>query len=316
MAFTEDDAVAFSPVPFGGMGSVNSLSYTVHVLGEVARPGTYKILPSDRVTDLLRYAGNILPNGSQRNIQLKRQNQSRKIDIYSYKYNGDLNQNPYLVDNDVVFVPLKKGEFEIEGPVNRPGNYEISQPISLSKAIKMAGGLATGYTSTDPIRIIRFGMDGTKNVIEVSSSDKIDYDFKVQKGDIVVVPHILLVGKKFDYNVSKIPGDNIFYPTINDNVNVIGAVTAPGAYSFQPSFKYLDYVGLAGPTHQSSLKRVKVLSGDGKKRLVSNVKEINPGDTIIVPTKSITVTNALTWFNTITNTTLTTLLLYDRLHNN
>ncbi len=312
-AFPANDSLSMSAASTAGLVGGSSFMYTVHILGEVLNPGTYKVMPSDRVSDLIKYAGEILPNGSQRKLQLRRQGNSRPLDIYSYKFNGELDQNPYLVENDVIFVPLKKGEIQIEGPVNRPGYYEVEGGLNLDQVVKMSGGFTTGFTSKEPIRVIRFSDEGEKNIIEVSNYGKNSKQLRIQKGDIVIVPHVLLEGHTFDYNVSRIPGDNIFFPTINSNVNVIGAVTAPGAYPFQPSFNYLDYVGVAGPTDKSSLKRVKIITADGKRTRITKAKTINPGDTIFVPNKAVTLTNALTWFNTIAGTTLTTLLLYDRL---
>jgi len=299
-------------IPTGAMSSMGGvdqspLYYNIHVLGEVARPGTYKIMPSDRVTDAFRYAGELLPSGTQKAIQLRRDGATKVLDIYRYKYSGDLSQNPYLMENDVVFVPLKKGEIEIEGPVSRPGRYEMIKPISLAQALKLAGGFVSGRSLQESIRIIRYDSDEKKQIIEVSNSDDTFSQVVLKKGDIVLIPHVLTAQNKFDYTINRIPGDNIFYPTVNDKVNVIGAVVQPGPYSFRPNLNYMDYVGLAGPSNSANMRSIKVLNGEGERIAVKKVKEINPGDTIIVPSKSVTVTNFLMVFNTLTSMFLTTI---------
>lgn len=310
-----EESIGISAISPTGPGASSPLYYHIHVLGEVLRPGTYRILPSDRVTDALKYAGGIMSVGSKKRIELRRKGKYQLFDIYSYKYNGDLSQNPYMMENDVIFVPVKKGEIQVEGPVNRPGNYEVLKIITLKEAIGMAGGFAAGLSLTEPIRVIRFDAEGKKNILEVANLPESLSKFKIVKGDIIVVSHFLIADKKFDYNVSRIPGDNIFYPTINDSVYVVGAVSIPGPYAFQPTFRAKDYVSQAGPDDKASLGRIKVISADGKKRSVSKMYAVNAGDTIVVPAKGFTFTSFVTLFGALTSMALTSLVFYDRFAN-
>lgn len=289
--------------------------YVVHVLGQVRSAGTYKIFPSDRVSDALQYAGGILSHGSEQLIQLKRQGNIQIINMFDYKIKGRLGNNPYLMENDVVFVPYKKGEIQIEGPVKQPGNYEITHSISLKNAIDLAGGYATGLSLQEPIRVIRYNDDEKKEVMEISSASSLTEDFRLKFGDIVVVPHLLIKDYDFDYNVRRLPGDNMFYPTVNAQVYVTGNVAQPGAYPFLPKFNYKDYVSLAGPLNKAANRRIKIVGMDGKRKSAKTVARVNPGDTIFVPERSITATNTIQWFNTITNAALTTFIFYDRFAN-
>lgn len=290
-------------------------SYKVHVLGEVNIPGIYHIYPANRVLDAVKLAGGLTNHGSSRAIELRRKNKKQKLDLFSYQTLGELSQNPYVSDDDVIFVPLKKGEIQIEGPIKRPGFYEILGKTNLSQVIKLAGGFAQGLNSKDSIRVIRYTEDG-KKVIELDYNHSQDKKFKIIKGDIIIVPHILIADKKFDYNVERIPGDNIFYPTINDSIYVIGAVTKPGPYPFQPQFGYLNYINQAGPDALASIRRSKVIGSDGMKRLARKLEDINPGDTIIVPAKSVTFTKVLELVGDLTSTTLSSILIYDRIKDN
>lgn len=286
--------------------------YSVHVTGEVKQPGSYKVIPSDRVSDALRNAGGISMDGSQRRVELRRNGQVQFLDIYAYKFRGDLSQNPYLLDNDMIFIPVRMPEFRIEGPVNRPGYYEIIGKTNLKQAIGLASGLAAGLAQNEPIRVIRFDPNGRKDILEVLNRPDALSQFYVQGGDIIVCPHFLLSKKKFDYNVDRIPGDNIFYPTINDNVYVVGAVSNPGPYAFLPTYHVKDYVSQAGPNNGSSLGRVKVITAEGKKKQVSKMYSVNPGETIIVPAKAITANNFIMWFGALTSMALTTFIFVDR----
>ena len=308
----EKDAVSLGGILATGPGQGSGLYYNVHVIGEVVRPGTIKVLPSDRLSDVLRYAGGILSNGSERAIQLRRGGETKTLNFFDYKTNGVLSQNPYMTENDVIFVPLKKGQMEIEGPVRRPGFYELSKPISLAKAIKMAGGLATGYSTKQFMKIVRYDKGEKKQIIDVPFSEEAFGKTTIFAGDVIIAPHILLAHKKFDYDIQRIPGDNLFYPTVNDSVYVAGAVSVAGPYPFRPSFTAKDYVSLAGPQNLASLGRLKIISTDGKKKSVSKMSAVNAGDTIIVPSKAITAGNFITWFSALTSMALTTFIFIDR----
>jgi len=295
--------------------NTSSIVYSVHILGEVSNPGTYKITPSDRVTDAIRYAGGILLNGSERSIELRRQGSKKYLDLFAYKYRGTLGQNPYLTENDVIFVPVKKGAIELEGPVNRPGVYEITKSISLSEALRLAGGFAGGLSKQDPIKVVRFNSSEEKVLLDVKN-ETVELDrFKVQKGDVIVIPHILLKDNQFDYNLNRIPGDNIFYPTVDSNVYVMGAILQPGAYPFQPNFTYKEYVSLAGASQFSKLNSIKIIRRSGERLMAKHSSVINPGDTIVVPQRYWRPETVASWLSTVASLTLSTILIQDKLSN-
>jgi Periplasmic protein involved in polysaccharide export len=280
-----------------GMGSAGmmdrGLIYQVHVLGEVKRPGTYRVNPSMRVTDALRQAGNIKSNGSERYVELRKQGQShgRVIDLFAYKTFGNLSQNPYLQDNDTIYIPLKRMAIEIEGPVRRPGIFELKTERSIQDVVKLAGGFTVGVSQKEPIKVIRYGGYEEKEILEIPTTEPDIGHFMVQDGDVIVVPHKFLTQHQFDYNLKKLPNDNIFYPSYEDRVFVIGAVRAPGAFDFNQYYSLRQYLTLAGGTTTMAKNgKISVVTADGKSFKAKNGtydRVVNPGDTIIVPEKSI-----------------------------
>ncbi len=270
-----------------------SLVYQVHVLGEVKRPGTYRVSPSMRVTEALRQAGNVKPNGSERFIELRKQGQSngRVIDLFAYKTFGNLSQNPYLQDNDTIYVPLKKMAIEIEGPVRRPGVFELKSERTIQDVVKLAGGFTVGVSQKEPIKVIRYGGYEEKEILEIPAVEPDMQNFTVQDGDVIVVPHKFLTQHEFDYNLKKLPNDNIFYPSYENRVFVIGAVRAPGAFDFNQNYSLRQYLTLAGGTTTMAKNgKIKVVTADGKSFKAKDAnydRVVNPGDTIIVPEKSI-----------------------------
>ncbi len=274
--------------PSGG-----NLIYQIHVLGEVRRPGTYKVSPSMRVTDALRLAGGIENNGSERFIEIRRggQGQRQVVDLFAYNTLGEVSQNPYLQDNVAIFVPLKKMAVEIEGPVRRPGIYELRNEQSLEDLVKLAGGFTVGVGADYPLKVIRYQGIDQKQVIEVDDDASQMKSFMLRDGDVVVVEHKFLTKHSFDYNLKKLPNDNIFYPAYENKVFVIGAVRGPGAFPFNQYYNLRQYLTLAGGTTTMAKRgKISVVTIEGKNYKAKNGEYdgvINPGDTIVVPEKSI-----------------------------
>ncbi|MFH1654781.1 MAG: SLBB domain-containing protein [Pseudomonadota bacterium] len=298
MSFRKGDGKQVMPgVPVGMddanmMGNGNfisqgvGLTYQVHVLGEVENPGTYRITASDRLSEVLQKAGGVNRGGSERNIEVRRQGEgSKRIDLLKFKLNGNLSQNPYLLDNDVVYIPLKKKSIQVVGAVNRPMEYEVKGERSLSDAINLAGGFSVGAAANSPIRVVRFTA-GKKEVSEVPSSKAEMLKFDLQNGDVIFVPHVITEKNTFDYDVPKLPGDNIFYPSFEDRVFVLGGVNSPGAYPFNPYYKMSQYLSLSGGFSKMSTRKISVVSPEGKEKKL-NTKNmdkfvINPGDTVLI----------------------------------
>lgn len=281
-----------SPLPLPG-GQIfqeptySGLTYQVHILGEVNNPGTYRVTASTRLSEALEKAGGMLERGSERRIELRRrEGGGRRVDLLSFKLLGNLDANPYLLDNDVIFVPLKGKVVQIEGTVKRPGVYEVTRERTLEDVIKLAGGFTPGVGNPTPIKVVRFN-HGSKELIDVENTREARDQFQLENADVIVAPHFLTEEKTFDYNLARLPGDNqLFYPSYEERVFVLGAVAVPGPYPFSPYYDVRQYLTLAGGTTKlSKSKKIKILRTDGKTVKADAKTEINPGDTIIVPEK-------------------------------
>lgn len=265
--------------------AMSGLTYQVHVLGEVRNPGTYRITASDRLSEILLKAGGVSEQGSQRNIEVRRKGEgTKKIDVLAFQLFGSLADNPYLLDNDVIYVPLRKTTIQVVGAVMRPREYELRTERTLSDAIRLAGGFSVGASKESPVRVIRFN-GGGKEIKEVSQNETDMSEFALQTGDVIFVPHVITERNEFDYDLPKLPGDNIFYPSYEDRVFILGGVTEPGAYPFNPYYKLSQYLSLAGGTTDLSTNRITLLKPNGKRQKIRAKDDsvvINPGDTILV----------------------------------
>lgn len=265
-----------------GEASMISMGYQVHVLGEVMQPGTYRVSASDRVSEVLQRAGGLAENGSERNIELRRKGGGvQHVDLLNFVLFGKLDENPYVTDNDVIFVPLRSKVVQVVGAVKRPETYELKGETSLADVTELAGGFNAATSMDEPIRVIRYA-GGKKTVDEVPIDPQGLKDFAVQNGDVVVVPNLVTKDTSFDYNVASIPGDQVFYPSYEDRVFVLGGVAFPGAYPFSPYYMVNQYISLSGGVNDRGTDHYTIISIDGKTRKAKPNDRVNPGDTIAV----------------------------------
>ncbi|OGQ23292.1 MAG: hypothetical protein A3C46_05715 [Deltaproteobacteria bacterium RIFCSPHIGHO2_02_FULL_44_16] len=290
-----------------GMGG-----YQVHVLGQIQNPGTYRFPPSTRLDEAVTMAGGLQTRGSKRNIELRRKDGVARYDLFRFQTFGDLSQNPFLLDNDVIFVPYGEHHVILQGPVKQTGTFELSsRDQSIWDLLQLAGGFTAGVSKSGDVTVIRY-VDTEKQLFEIKNIEPELKEFLLQHGDIVVIPHLLTKEAKFDYDISALPADNLFYPSFNDNVFVLGSVALPGGYPFNPHYSVREFVYLAGPQVNANLKRMYILTAQGKriKRDDFGMHRLSPGDTIVVPSRAWTTDNVVKWYTTVTTSVLAGAAVY------
>ena len=295
--------------------------YQIHILGQVSSPGTYRLPPSTRMAEAINVAGGIVERGSQRNIEVRRKKSSKKYDLLKFETVGDLRQNPFLLDNDVIFVPYSERNVQIQGPVKSSGEFQLSsREKSVEDLVKLAGGFTPGVAYQDSVKVIRYE-NGIKQLLSIQSNSKELSSFELLNGDIVVIPHVLASGRTFDYDVAQLPADNVFYPSYNDNIFVLGSVTLPGAYKFNPHFQIKDFVNMAGPKKDAGVNKVYVVTAAGERVRIRRNQidyKVSPGDTIVVPERHFSYDKVLDGYKTVTGSLisgLTAWFLIQRIDN-
>jgi len=102
---------------------------------------------------------------------------------------GEEKANPYVQSGDIVTIPEAEQVYVI-GSVNAPRSLPLKEPISVSRAIAMAGGPQRD-AKTDKVHIVRQLPNGDKSEIYVNLSAitrKHAEDVMLQPNDIVEVP--------------------------------------------------------------------------------------------------------------------------------
>ena len=170
-----------------------------------------------------------LDDYSIRDIKLKRADgEIIHIDLLKFRTTGDLTEDPYLKNDDVlIFAPadLERNFFTISGAVNKPGKFNFVDGDKLADAIELAQGINKAYENVDSARIDRLSYDGE---ILTSIKVSIDSNFDLRRGDRIVVLAKETERKEFSvYVVGEVnsPGE---IPISKDNTTLKQVIEAAG----------------------------------------------------------------------------------------
>jgi len=245
--------------------------FRVHVTGQVMKPGSYEALAVDRVSNLIEKANGITNWGSESAIEVRHLDGSLDIvDLYRYSKLGDLNANLTLEGGDVIYVPhinLSKATVRVEGPVNDPGVYQLTENETVQSFL---------------LRVDAYNRraDLTNAYIQRQT---------VSNGGVETIPIFPYLQNRGNDHAELYlqDGDVIMVPLRNEEVYVIGAVRSAGPYAYYPNLTAVDYMGFAGSTERAAkLSKVQLIRNNSEKPLKAKGLIIEPGDTVYVPQKS------------------------------
>ena len=238
----------------------------VTVLGEINTPGPQLVSGFATVLNALYSSGGIKTSGSLRNIQVFRNNKLRKsIDLYDYITKGSLDGDIRLMNNDIIFVPVRENTIKLNGSVRNPSIYELMEGEGIMNLLDYSGGLNANSSTLAVINRIKpfaerdtnetysryltsFDISKTLNMPKIEHSvKKGDYLFSIAQKNGVTVKEIkswnnlksdfLKIGQKLSiYNrkFELLDGDSITFSSIPDKtlniVSISGSVNRPGDY--------------------------------------------------------------------------------------
>ncbi|MDZ7374218.1 MAG: SLBB domain-containing protein [candidate division KSB1 bacterium] len=240
----------------------------VHVLGEIQNPDTYVASTIDRVSRLIQMAGGFTPWSDRAHVQIRHQDGTvDTLDYVRYLQRGDLSQNSYVRDGDVIYVPaidLRESVVRLEGINEIAGYYRLrpGQTVwefvrSFSPYLRMVDPQDIYVERTVNGRLWRYRVD-------LFGSD--------DQGGVLFADSPLM------------PGDVVQLPVIQRDVYVSGAVQNPGNLPFMPGFRALDYVGMAGGSRESAnVRALRVYHRRTGKWATGPNEEVERGDFIFLP---------------------------------
>lgn len=115
----------------------------VYIVGQAQRPGTYTLPSLSTVVTAVFMSGGPNPNGSMREIQLRRAGKLvAKIDLYDFIANGVQVNDISLQAGDVVVIPPAGPRVAIVGAYDNAAIYELtSQHQKIEDLLRLGGGV-------------------------------------------------------------------------------------------------------------------------------------------------------------------------------
>ena len=232
--------------------------YNVSVVGAIDNPGVFLVPPSTRVSEVIKLSESeffekeielskaektidedidffkenykeyiidpknkdflLSEKRSLRNIILKRNNEDFRVDLQKFYVLGKEENNPYVLDGDVIYIPSRKSEVSIYGAVNRDGNYELAENDRVLDIIELALGLKTNAL-LEKAEIVRFTNENETEILY--------FNLKSALSDPESEDNIILQSD-----------DRLYIKTIPEYrekhyVNVAGEVKYPGIYAIE-----------------------------------------------------------------------------------
>jgi len=143
------------------------------------------------------------------NIRIMRGRESFLVDLSSFYYEGRLDADVPVYENDIIYIPQKSllGYVKVLGAVKNPSALSYTKGLTLSAAISLSGGIVTDLGDPQNIYLTRSGTVQRINLEEILTGRIPDVDLK--------------------------PGDQIYIPKIDLRyAYIVGFVTKPGVYEF------------------------------------------------------------------------------------
>ena len=250
------------------IGSAIALPITVNVVGYVRQPGIAVVHNYNRVSDVI-FMANRLPMSSTdpaeqqvlsfdslpvkmslRRVSLIRNGEERILDLMRYFRLGETDQNPYLLDGDLISMPCVLKEVTLKGNWNQNQKLELLDGDRLSLIADLGLGLQP-QADINRIYLYRF----TDDYLETES---ILLDFTSAKAN---------PGSEADIELKN--GDEIYSykrPFFNgkETVRIGGKVKYPGEYPINNGrLSLLELLKLSGgPSERGDLNLAYIVDSD------------------------------------------------------
>ncbi len=118
---------------------------TVYVVGQAQQPGTYNLSSLSTLVNALFASGGPTPNGSMRNIQIKRAGKTvTTFDLYEFISKGDKSKDLSLQAGDVITIPPAGPRVAVTGAWDHAAIYELAPQAAstqLQDLLALGGGL-------------------------------------------------------------------------------------------------------------------------------------------------------------------------------
>lgn len=298
------------------------------IYGEVLSAGKYRIDENTDINKLIELAKGLKKEAYLNRFEVIRYsivNGEREYKIIEKSLQDAIDQKFKIEEFDKITIfriPKwdKQENIKIYGEVKFPGIYTIQKGDTLSKIVKRAGGyLDTAFF--DGAIFTRSSIQDLQKQRLQESIRKLKQDSLYlissptstgeQSGDktmlIAMIDSLITELSEFepngrvslklnrDSNFILEDGDQIYVPTVNETVTVIGEVLNPNSFFFEDNFQVENYLEKSGGLNsKADIDNIYIVHPNGEAEryeqsyLFGSNSTIRTGDTIIVPIKILT----------------------------
>lgn len=166
----------------------------VYLLGEVKNPGVYPLLEPTTTLQLISMAGGFNPTALLEASYIIRSGKVYPVNLQDVLFNGEVKQNFYLEDGDIIFIPgVNFMRVFVLGSVKNPGEVPMTKrDMTVLEALSYTGGIEIGGLEDD-VKIIR-GWPNNPEMFSVNVEEILKGNLStntsaiLKPGDIVYVP--------------------------------------------------------------------------------------------------------------------------------
>ncbi|HRO42882.1 MAG TPA: SLBB domain-containing protein [Flavipsychrobacter sp.] len=215
----------------------------VEISGQVKRDGVFEMMSGESLADLLRFAGDFNERAYKARIKvLKNTETERRIeDIQAPDFST---YQPSSGDQFFVEEILDRfqNRVRINGAVFRPGEFELTEGLTLSQLIGKAEGLKEDAFANRGY-ITRIKSDLTSEIISFSTADVLSGrtdDVALRREDVITIPSIFELREEYKLSID-------------------GEVRNPGTFAYAENTTLEELIIKSGGLRESAMpKRVEI----------------------------------------------------------
>jgi protein involved in polysaccharide export with SLBB domain len=208
---------------------IPSYQKRIRMSGEFKRNGIFEGKEGETVADLIRYAGGFTDKAFKQRLELFR-NDSRQTlfkEVVAKEFEDMMIHNGDSIIAGEILDRIENRVI-VEGAVMRPGNYELTEDLTLSALLKKANGLAED-AFIERGQILRLDESFQLANIPFNVKDVIDgkFDVELQREDVVTI-----------YSIDELRQNRV--------LDIEGEVRNPGTFEYREGATLSDLITLAG----------------------------------------------------------------------
>jgi polysaccharide export outer membrane protein len=260
-------------------------SPVVTISGAVRRPGSYELVATKDISELLELAEGFT-SGVSRTLPLRliRRNARQQDVVTELPFAGQAAPNAPLEDDDRILVR---------------GSEDLQRTVLIIGAV--AGGDALD-PATSSRRVPFVDGDSVLSLLDRAGGIRAPGDLRRsyisrprphQPPELIALDlEALLVRRDFNADRPVQMDDTIVIPPRQYSVLVQGAVARSGLYNYNPTFGIPEYIALAGGRTRTArdLDETELIDTDGRTHAFRRELKPSPGDSILVPERNFTRT--------------------------